>query len=111
MGKLIEKVNLNMTFRQVSSIIGNPHKVIIANHNKQRVIWQYFNTRGLLEIIFQDGKLHSKTIYLKGELLPDHNNQSIYGKTGSSETLTGGFSLDMSPEAIDKIRKQFDTWN
>lgn len=111
MGKLIDKVNLNMTFREVSSIVGNPHKVIVANHNRQRVIWQYFNSSGLLEIIFQEGKVHSKSIYLKGELLPDHYNQSVYGQTGSSDTLTGGFSLNMSKEKLRQIQKQFNTWN
>ena len=111
MGKLIDKVNLNMTFREVSSIVGNPHKVIVANHNRQRVIWQFFNSKGLLEIIFQEGKVHSKTIYLKGELLPDHLSQSMYGKTGSSESLTGGFSLNMSKEKLEEIQKQFNTWN
>ena len=111
MGKLIDKVNLNMTFREVSSIVGNPHKVIVANHDNKRVIWQFFNSKGQLEIIFQEGKVHSKTIYLKGELLPDHYNQSVYGQTGSSDTLTGGFSLNMSKEKLRQIQKQFNTWN
>ena len=111
MGKLIDKVNLNMTFREVSSIVGNPHKVIVANHDNKRVIWQFFNSKGQLEIIFQEGKVHSKTIYLKGELLPDHYNQSVYGQTGSSDTLTGGFSLNMSKEKLKQIQKQFNTWN
>ena len=106
MGKLIDNVNLNMSFRQVSEIIGNPHKVIIANHNRQRVIWQYFNSKGQLEIIFQEGKVNSKTIYLKGELLPDHFNQSIYGKTGSSETLTG--KEKKNSESIQKVKKQIN---
>lgn len=38
-------------------------------------IFQFKRTE--LEIIFQEGKVHSKTIYLKGELLPDHYNQSV----------------------------------
>ena len=114
MGKLIDKVNLNMTFREVSSIVGNPHKVIVANHDNKRVIWQFFNSRGLLEIIFQEGKLNSKSIYLKGELLPDHNNQSVYGQTGSSESLealTGGFKINLNKEKLRQIQKQFNTWN
>ena len=111
MGKLVDKVNLKMTFKEVYDIVGKPHKVIVVTYNGQKIIWQYFNSRGQLEIVFNEGHVNSKTIYKKGEVLPDHRNHSRYGKTGSWEILTGGFSLNLSKDRLDKIRKQFDTWN
>lgn len=111
MGKLVDRVNLKMTFREVYEIVGKPHRVIVTAYNKQKVIWQYFNLRGQLEITFNEGQVHSKTIYKKGEVLPDHRNNSGYGKTGSWEIMTGGFSLNLSKDKLDPNIKEFDTWN
>lgn len=85
MGKLIEKVQPGMTMRDVRKIIPYKPFLIIAdspmNQQMGKTKWIYLNSKGSLEIHFQD---------------------SIY----THHTITPSLA-EMEKEKLEEIKKQF----
>jgi hypothetical protein len=115
MGKLIEQIQPGMSMEQVRKIIPYKPYLIIAespmNQKEGLTKWIYLNSKGSLEISFQD------SIYTHHSITPtldEMDKQKHAEETeiiDKPESLTGGFSLNMSKEKLKQIQKQFNTWN
>ena len=115
MGKLIDKIKVGMSMEEVRSIIPYKPYLIIAespmNQKDGLTKWIYLNSKGSLEISFQDSIYQSHTIT---PTLDEMDKQKQEGETeivDKPESLTGGFSLNMSKKKLEEIQKQFNTWN
>ena len=115
MAKLIDKIKVGMSMEEVRKIIPYKPYLIIAespmNQKEGLTKWIYLNSKGSLEISFQDSIYQSHTIT---PTLDEMDKQKQEGETeivDKPESLTGGFSLNMSKEKLEEIQKQFNTWN
>ena len=70
MGKLIDKLEIGMSFEEVQGIIGKPRTFFYDNRNN-KVYWYYQNSRGLLEITFLHEKYETLIIYPRDFLEAD----------------------------------------
>lgn len=116
MGKLIDKIKVGMSMEEVRSIIPYKPYLIIAespmNQKDGLTKWIYLNSKGSLEISFQDSIYQSHTITpTLDEMDRQKQEEEETEIVDKPESLTGGFSLNMSKEKLEEIQKQFNTWN
>ena len=116
MAKLIDKIKVGMSMEEVRKIIPYKPYLIIAespmNQKDGLTKWIYLNSKGSLEISFQDSLYthHSITPTLD-EMDKQKQEAEETEIVDKPESLTGGFSLNMSKEKLKEIQKQFNTWN
>lgn len=116
MGKLIDKIKVGMTMEEVRKIIPYKPYLIIAdspmNQKEGLTKWIYLNSKGSLEISFQDSiyRSHSITPTLS-EMDRQKQEAEERDTVDKPEILSGGFSLNMSKTKLKEIQKQFNTWN
>ena len=116
MGKLIDKIKVGMTMEEVRKIIPYKPYLIIAdspmNQKEGLTKWIYLNSKGSLEISFQDSIYQSHTITpTLSEMDRQKQEAEERDTVDKPEILSGGFSLNMSKTKLKEIQKQFNTWN
>lgn len=118
LGKLVTFLKIGMSFEEVQKAIGKPFSKKVSTYNTEEIkfeYWYYNNgNKSVLEITFENGKLFNSSIYTHNEITPsmdEMNRQKEISENPSNEVLTGGFKINLSKEGIEKIRKQFNTWN
>ena len=115
MAKLIDKIKVGMSMEEVRKIIPYKPYLIIAdspmNQKDGLTKWIYLNSKGSLEISFQDSIYQSHSITPTLSEMDKRKHAEETGIVDKPESLTGGFSLNMNKEKLNQIRKQFNTWN
>ena len=116
MAKLIDKIKVGMSMEEVRKIIPYKPYLIIAespmNQKEGLTKWIYLNSKGSLEISFQDSiyQSHSITPTLDemDRIKQEAEERDIVDKP---EILSGGFKINLNKEKLKEIQKQFNTWN
>ena len=115
MGKLIEQIQPGMTMKEVRKKIPvKPFSIVADNPMNQQIgktTWIYLNSKGTLRIFFQDSLYTHHTITPTLSEMDKRKHAEETEIVDKPESLTGGFSLNMSKKKLKQIQKQFNTWN
>ena len=115
MAKLIDKIKVGMSMEEVRKIIPYKPYLIIAespmNQKDGLTKWIYLNSKGSLEISFQDSIYQSHTITPTLSEMDRQKQEEETGIVDKPESLTGGFKINLNKEKLKEIQKQFNTWN
>ena len=115
MGKLIDKIKIGMSMREVRKLIPYKPYSIVADSPMDtktgHTIWIYLNSKGTLRIFFQDSIYTHHSITPTLDEMDRKKQEEETGIIDKPESLTGGFSLNMSKKKLEEIQKQFNTWN